>query len=103
MGRWKLPFPHGYRTLAGRRGGGGERPLGYERGRIEQSLFDPENDVGETTDVADRHRPVVPRIEALAARIREGLGDSRLKRRGNGICSAGKRSALQRAAGGMAG
>jgi len=87
MGRWKLHFPHGYRTLAGRKGGTGGMPARYSKAKIGEALFDLESDVGETTDVKDEHPDVVHKIEALAERMREDLGDG--KRRGKGARPAG--------------
>ena len=90
MGKWKLHFPHGYRTLAGRKGGTGGTPVPYDNARIELALFDLENDVGETTDVKDRHPEVVAAIQKLAGAIREDLGDSARKVKGAGTRPAGQ-------------
>lgn len=76
MGKWKLHFPHSYRTLAGRPGATGGQPVAYQQARIELSLFDLEVDVGESTNVADRYPEVVRQIEALADQMRSELGDS---------------------------
>ena len=88
MGRWKLHFPHGYRTLNGRKGGTGGMPVRYDQAKIELSLFDLRNDIGETTDVKDQHPDVVKKIQALAERMREDLGDN--KRQGKGIRPPGR-------------
>jgi len=88
MGRWKLHFPHGYRTLAGRPGGTGGTPVAYEQAKIGLSLFDLENDVGETTDVAAEHPDVVARIQKLADRMRTELGD--VKQPGAGLREPGR-------------
>ncbi len=79
MGKWKLHFPHGYRTLAGQKGGTGGKPVNYRQDRIDLSLFDLENDIGETTDVKGRHPEVVEKMKALGDRMREDLGDSARK------------------------
>ncbi len=83
-GKWKLHFPHGYRTLAGRPGGKGGRPARYSQGKTGLALYDLEKDVGEKTNVADRHPDVVARLKALADKAREDLGDSATKQRGKG-------------------
>lgn len=88
MGRWKLHFPHGYRTLSGREGGNGGTPVRYETKRIGLSLFDLDNDVSESTDVKDRHPKVVARMQHLAEAMRADLGDG--KRRGNGAREPGR-------------
>ena len=88
MGRWKLHFPHGYRTLSGRKGGTGGIPVKYDRAQIGLSLFDLRSDIGETTDVKDRNPDVVKKIQALAEKMREDLGDQ--KRQGKGIRPPGR-------------
>jgi len=75
MGRWKLHYPHKYQTLGGRPGGTGGKPVPYETAEIGLSLFDLENDPGETTNVIDQHPEVVARIDKLAEAMRQELGD----------------------------
>ena len=87
-GRWKLHFPHAYRSLNGRPGGTGGRPVRYTPRRIDLSLFDLENDVGESTDVKGEHPDVVARLSALAERMRDELGDG--DRRGRGVRPPGR-------------
>ncbi len=88
-GRWKLHFPHAYRSLDGP-GGKGGIPAKYVNRRIELSLFDLESDPGEKADVADRHADVVERLKALAERAREDLGDSAAKRVGKNVRPPGR-------------
>ena len=64
-GKWKLHFPHGYRTMAGRPGGKGGIPTNYSQAKIGLSLFDLEKDIGETTDLKDKHPEVASRLSAL--------------------------------------
>lgn len=90
MANWKLHFPHDYRTMAGRAGGTGGIPASYEQARIDLSLFDLENDIGETTNVADRHPEVVARIKMLADRMRAELGDSATNQKGAGVREPGQ-------------
>ena len=90
MGKWKLHFPHGYRTLSGRKGGTGGVPTEYSQARIELALFDLENDIGEATNVADQHPEVVERIKQLATAMRSDLGDSRTKQQGTGVRPPGR-------------
>ncbi len=61
-GKWKLHFPHGYRTMAGRPGGKGGIPTNYSQAKIGLSLFDLENDVGETTELKEKHPEVAQRL-----------------------------------------
>jgi arylsulfatase A len=82
-GKWKLHFPHAYRTLqeAGRDG----KPGPYATARIELSLFDLEADPEEAKDVSGEHPDVVARIQKLADRERVELGDSATKQEGKGV------------------
>ena len=89
-GRWKLHFPHGYRTLAGRKGGTGGQPVKYEQGRIGLALFDLKNDIGEQHNLADRHPEVVERLQRLADAMRRDLGDTAKKVQGSGRRSPGR-------------
>jgi arylsulfatase A len=73
-GRWKLHFPHKYRSGKGKTPSHGI-PVPYVHPEIGLSLFDLEKDVGETTNVAEQHRDVVTTLTRLANRVRETLGD----------------------------
>lgn len=90
MGRWKLHFPHAYRTLAGRPGGTGGQPVPYEQGKIGLELFDLETDPGEATNVLEQHPEVAARMKELADRMRADLGDSLTKRKGTGAREPGR-------------
>lgn len=89
-GQWKLHFPHGYRTLNGRPGGTGGIPAKYEQAKIDVALFDLETDIGEQHNVAAEHPDVVARLQQLADRMRQDLGDSALKMPGPGRRPPGK-------------
>ncbi len=89
-GRWKLHFPHGYRTLAGRPGGTGGIPAKYEQARTGLALFDLENDIGEQHNVADQHPGIVTRLQGLADAMRQDLGDAAKKMNGKGRRPPGK-------------
>lgn len=90
MGKWKLHFPHAYRTMAGRPGGTGGIPTNYEQARIGLSLFDLSSDIGETTDVKDQHPDVLARMQDLANEMRKDLGDSLTKTTGSGARGPGR-------------
>jgi arylsulfatase A-like enzyme len=90
MGKWKLHFPHDYRTLAGRPGGTGGMPVAYENAQIGLSLFDLESDVGETINVADEHPDVVAKLKELADKMRADLGDSATRQKGAGVREPGR-------------
>lgn len=87
-GKWKLHFPHAYRTMADNEPGTGGIPGKYQQAKIGLALFDLEADIGETTDVADKHSEVVRRLSALADEMRSELGDNGIK--GAGIREVGK-------------
>jgi len=78
-GKWKLHFPHGYRTMAGRPGGTDGIPTAYSQDKIGLALFDLEKDIGETTDVKDKHPEVSARLQALGQAMRKELGDHNQK------------------------
>ena len=90
MGKWKLHFPHAYRTLGGRPGGTGGIPVKYEQAKIGLALFDLQNDVGETTNVAEQHPEVVAKLQKLADQIRKELGDSTTRQKGTGTRQHGR-------------
>ena len=89
-GRWKLHFPHAYRSLAGRKGGTGGKPVRYVQKRTGLALFDLVKDIGETTNVIEKHAEVVTRLQALAEKARADLGDSGTKRTGAGVRPPGR-------------
>ena len=89
-GKWKLHFPHGYRSLDGGAGGKGGRPVPYSQKKIGLALFDLENDVGETINLADKHPDVVAQLQAFAEKAREDLGDSLTKRQGKNVRRPGR-------------
>lgn len=88
--RFKLVFPHTYRTLSGRRGGEGGNPVPYDAAKIGLSLFDLDNDVSETTNVIDRYPDVADRLRRAAEDAREELGDKLTEKRGAGIRGPGR-------------
>jgi arylsulfatase A len=88
-GKWKLHFPHGYRSLTGKPGADG-KPNGYTQARTELALYDLEADVGEKNNVAADNADVVARLTALAERARTDLGDGLTKRAGAGLREPGK-------------
>ena len=88
MGKWKLHFPHSYRTMAGKPGGSGGIPTRYSQAKIELSLFNMEKDMGETTDVKDKYPEIVKKLQALGEKMRAELGDSR--RQGKGMRQPGR-------------
>ena len=77
QGKWKLHFPHGYRTMAGKPGGTGGIPTRYSQAKIGLSLFDLEKDVGESKDLSKEHPDVVKRLSALGDSFNKDLAKSK--------------------------
>lgn len=80
--RWKLHFPHSYRTLNGRPGRNDGMPIDYQQAKIGTALYDLKSDVGETRNVLGQHPEVVARLNQAAERARMALGDTLEKRKG---------------------
>ncbi|WP_422082204.1 sulfatase [Ulvibacterium sp.] len=83
-GKWKLYFPHRYRTMDGQEPGKDGLPGDYRMVDMETlELYDLENDIGETVNVADEYPEVVEKIKLLANDMRSRLGDSLLELEGS--------------------
>jgi arylsulfatase A len=90
-GKWKLHFPHGYRTMAGRELGSGGKPGKYDHSaKTGLELYDLSSDIGETQDVASEHPEVVARLVSLAEDKRAELGDQLTKVKGSGNREPGR-------------
>jgi arylsulfatase len=110
-GDWKLHFPHDFLEVDGEPGRDGKpanfanlKPEslqqsglqgiatrhGYRVERTGLALYNLKDDIGETRNVAGKHPDVVRRLEALAERARQELGDSLIHRTGSGVRPAGK-------------
>lgn len=83
-GKWKLHFPHAYRSLEGEAGKDGT-PSRYVMKETGLALYDLDADMGETTNLAEQHPEVVERLTALADTIRAELGDKATQRKGTGV------------------
>ncbi len=73
-GKWKLMFPQTYNSP---RPGKGGIPGKGQRMILELSLFDLENDIGETTNLADAHPRIVERLKQHADEMRKDLGEGK--------------------------
>ena len=82
-GKWKLVF-----GAPPRRAADGASP--GPRGPFPNALFNLDADVGETTDVSNRHPDIVERLQKLANQAREDLGDARREMEGKNRRPAGK-------------
>lgn len=82
-GKWKLYFPHTYRTMDGQEPGKDGLPGEYKMISLEEiELYDVVTDKGETKNVAANHPEVVKKIRTLANEMRQKLGDSLLELEG---------------------
>ena len=88
-GKWKLHFPHAYRSLQGEPGQDG-LPGPYTQKRTGLELFDLDADISESKNVVGQYPEVVERLKKLADAARKELGDSRLKMQGEGVRPSGK-------------
>jgi len=89
-GKWKMYFPHKYRTLNGREGGKNGLPVAYDYNTIDDiELYNLDSDIGETTNVAANNPEVVTKIKSLATKIRAELGDALVAKKGTGTRTAG--------------
>ena len=88
--RWKLHFPHQYRTLGERSGGTGGIPVKYDYIKCEMALYDLENDISESVDVSKDHPVVVARLTKAAEICRAELGDRHKDIEGEGTRAPGR-------------
>ncbi|MGB5369185.1 MAG: sulfatase-like hydrolase/transferase, partial [Flavobacteriaceae bacterium] len=90
-GKWKLYFPHTYRTMDGQEHGKDGLPGEYRMVTLKEiELYDLTADKSETTNVAGAYPEVVEEIKAIADRMRKRLGDSLFNMNGNETREAGK-------------
>lgn len=89
-GHWKLIFPRKYRTLAGRPGGFGGKPVKYSSATSGLELYDLHADVSEAHDVSREHPDIVAQLSAAAARERTKLGDNLTHVKGSEVREPGR-------------
>lgn len=83
-GKWKMYFPHRYRTMDGQEPGKDGQPGNYRYVDMEEiELYDVVNDVSETNNVAEEHPEIVAEIKARANTMRQRLGDSLMELEGS--------------------
>ncbi len=76
-GKWKLYFPHRYRTMINQESGKDGLPGTYTyREVLEIELYDLENDISETSNVAAQYPNIVAKIKKMADEKRVTLGDA---------------------------
>jgi arylsulfatase A-like enzyme len=77
QGKWKLHFPHGYRTMAGEPGGTGGIPTNYSQAKIALSLFDLHSDISESKNVKDVFPKITNRLKSLGEKFNKELQKSK--------------------------
>jgi len=87
-GPWKLHFAHSYVKPVPP--GNGGQPGKMTNPRIDLALFNLESDPSETTDLAPNRPEIVARLQELARKAREDLGDSATKQTGKGVREPGQ-------------
>jgi len=90
-GRWKRVYEHRTRSYVGVEPGMDGIPGPYASPTVPEALYDLENDVGETMDVAGEHPDIVARLDAMAEEARSALGDGLSGRRGSEVRPPGRR------------
>ena len=88
--QFKLHFPHRYQTMKGQEPGSDGRPGNYRHEMTGLELYDLKNDVGESTNVADKFPEVVKRLQEHAEQARAELGDKLTERQGAGVRPRGE-------------
>ncbi len=90
-GRWKLYFPHTYRSINDRVGRDDGNPIDYTYdNEMQMELYDLRNDISETKNVLDDHPEIVEQLRAYAEEARTELGDSLSDREGKGVRPLGQ-------------
>ena len=74
-GKWKLVFPHTYRSYENVEPGKDLHPGPYGRGKAGLELYNLANDIGERVDLAQTYPDVVMDLEILGEKARSILGD----------------------------
>ena len=89
--RWKLVFPHTYRTYEGQTPGKNGEPGGTGQKKVtELELYDLRRDPGERYNVIKEFPNVVAELSKVAEEAREDLGDGLTSREGTGRRPSGK-------------
>ena len=81
--KWKLHFPHEYRSYEGVEPGMDGHPGPYGKGKTGLELYDLEKDISERDNVVKKYPKIVKRLQKLAEKARWELGDSLTDRKGH--------------------
>jgi arylsulfatase len=90
-GKWKLHFPHTYRTMIGREPGKDGIPGKYDNtAEIGVALYDLERDISESIDLSSEYPDVVEELSRMADAKRSELGDALTGVVGTGLREPGR-------------
>ncbi len=93
-GKWKLVFPHKSRSYSGLEPGEDRYPGATRLIDVKMELYDLENDIGEKNNVIALHPDIVERLNALAEKKRDELGDALTDRVGKEVRPPGRRKPI---------
>lgn len=88
-GDWKLYFPHTYRSYQDVEPGMDGFPGPYDHKQCGLELYNLEEDLSETRDVAAQHPDIVEELSRIGDRARHDLGDRLLEIKGAEVRPAG--------------
>ena len=97
QGDWKLYFPHLSQTYEGFEPGKDGFPGRTGTRRVGLELYNLASDIGERTNVADRHPDVVARLTEAAEEARSELGDRLTGAKGSGVRAPGRKQVVREA------
>ena len=89
-GDWKLLLPHTARSMQGQAAGKDGIPGKYKPLPVALELYNLRDDLGETKNVVAENPEIVKRLEALAEKAREDMGDKLTNRIGKGTREPGR-------------
>jgi hypothetical protein len=89
-GKWKLFFPHNSRSYEGVKPGKDGFPGKTKILKVGLELYDLENDIGERNSVAAQNPDIVDSLSAIAAKMREKLGDRLTNTKGTEVRPPGR-------------
>ncbi len=92
QGKWKLVFPHKYRSYIGVEPGKDGFPGPYAKGVLtEIELYDLDNDISETKNLADQYPEIVAELKIIGDSARKALGDRLYNMKGEEVRKPGRR------------
>ncbi len=90
-GKWKLHFPHRYRTMEGREIGNDGIPGKYNyQAQAGLELYDLDADISEQNNLVDVHPEIVEQLSKLADAKRADLGDALTETEASGAREPGR-------------